>query len=85
MAMPYILQQIARNNPVVQRVKQMMGMVNGSANPQSILNSLMMTNPQMRQVMDMVNNQYGGDAEKAFRTVAEKNGINPEEIMNMLR
>ena len=81
MAIPGILQQLAKTNPMMQRVKQMMNM----GNPSAMLNQLMQNNPQVKQVMDMINTQYGGDAEKAFRTVAEKNGINPEDILNMMK
>ena len=38
----------------------------------------------MKQIMDIVQ-EYGGDADKAFRDIAEKNGINPQEIIDMMR
>lgn len=60
----------------------MINTIKTAQNPQAVMNQLMMNNPQMKQVMDLVN-QYGGDPEKAFRTVAEKNGLNPQDIMNM--
>ena len=44
----------------------------------------MMNNPQMKQVMDVVN-QYGGDPQKAFYAIAEQQGVNPQEILNMLK
>ena len=66
------------------KIKQMMGMVKGAANPQQALNMLAMNNPQMKQVMDIVE-QYGGDSMKAFRAVAEECGVNPDEILGMLK
>ena len=84
MAMPGILLQLAKNNPMIARVKQMIGMMNGSQNPSAMLNQMMANNPQMKQVMDIIN-QHGGDPEKAFRTVAEQNGFRPEDIMEMLK
>ena len=84
MAMPGILQQLARSSPMMGQIKQMMGAVRMAQNPQAALNQMLMSNPQMKQVMDIVG-QYGGDADKAFRSIAEQNGINPQEIMNMLR
>ena len=45
---------------------------------------LMMNNPQMKQVMEIVN-QHGGDPMKAFRATAEQYGVDPNEIMNMLK
>ena len=84
MAIPNVLLQLARNNPMMQQIKQMMSMVNGSMNPAAMMNQMMQNNPQMKQVMDVIN-QYGGDPEKAFRTVAEKNGFNPQDILDMFR
>ena len=66
------------------QIKQMISMVKGAQNPQAMLNQIMMSNPRMKQVMEIVN-QYGGDPDKAFQAVAQQNGINPQEIMNMLR
>lgn len=62
----------------------MIGMVKAAQNPQAMLNQLMMNNPNMKQVMDIVN-QYGGDSMKAFYAVAEQNGINPQDILDMLK
>ena len=55
-----------------------------AANPQAALNMMVMNNPQMKQVMDIVN-QYGGDPMQAFTAVAKENGMDPEEILGMLR
>ena len=84
--MPVILQQLGRGQMVqtAAKIKQMMGMVKGAANPQQALNMLAMNNPQMKQVMDIVE-QYGGDSMKAFRAVAEECGVNPDEILGMLK
>lgn len=84
MAIPSVLMQLAKSNPMMQQIKQMMTMVNSAQNPQAMLNQMMMSNPHLKQAMDIVN-QYGGDPEKAFRTVAEKNGLNPDDILNLLK
>ena len=60
----------------------MINTVKMAQNPQAVMNQLMMNNPQMKQAMEIVN-QYGGDADKAFRTVAEQNGLSPQDIMNL--
>lgn len=49
-----------------------------------MLNQLMMNNPRMREAMEIVN-RHGGDPMTAFRKEAEARGIDPEEIMGMLR
>lgn len=84
MAMPGILQQIAKSSPMMAKVKQLMGMVNGSQNPQAMLNQMMMQNPQLKQIMDYVQ-QSGGDPKTAFYSMADKMGVNPQDILDMLK
>ena len=66
------------------RIKGMMQTIRTAANPQAALNAMMMNNPQMKQVMDIVN-QHGGDPMRAFTEVARENGMDPEEILGMLK
>ena len=82
MGMPPILQQLAKNqmNPI----KQMMNMVKMSNNPQAMISQMMVQNPQMQQVMQIVQ-QHGGDPMAAFRAEAEKRGMDPQEILDMLK
>ena len=49
-----------------------------------MLNQMMMNNPQMKQVADLIN-ASGGDAKKAFYTLAEQKGIDPNEILSMMK
>lgn len=84
MAIPGILQQLARNNPMLGNIKQMMGMVKAAKDPMALMNQMMANNQNMKQVMDIVN-QYGGDANKAFLETAKQMGMDPQEIMNMLK
>ena len=65
-------------------IKQMMNMVRSAGNPQAMLNQLAINNPQLKQVMEIVQ-KHGGDPMTAFRAEAEANGVNPDEIMGMLR
>lgn len=65
-------------------IKQMMSMVRSAGNPQAMLNQLAMNNPQLRQVMDIVQ-RHGGDPVAAFRAEAEARGVDPDEIMGMLK
>ena len=61
-----------------------MQMIQTAANPQAAMNMMMMNNPQMKEVMEVVR-QYGGDSMAAFNAMAEKCGVDPEEIMGLLR
>lgn len=53
-----------------------------SANtPQALASQMMNNNSQIRQIIQ----QYGGDPKTAFYKYAEANGINPDDVLNMLR
>ena len=62
----------------------MMAMLKAAQNPQMLLNQMISTNPKLKEVMDLVN-QYGGDPNKALQAGAQQNGIDPQEIMDMLK
>lgn len=71
-------------NSNLTQIKQMMNMVRSAGNPQAMLQSMIQNNPQMQQVMDIVN-QSGGDPKAAFYKMAEEKGINPDQVLSMLR
>ena len=84
--MPAILQQLGKNNMIqtAAKIKQTMQAIRTAANPQEALNAMLMNNPQMKQVMGIVQ-QYGGDPMAAFEAVARENGFDPGEILGMLQ
>ena len=86
MDIPAILQQLGKNSmaQAAQPVRQLMNMLRSAQNPQLLLNQLVMNNPQMKQVMDIVQ-KHGGDTMTAFRKEAEARGVDPNEILNMLK
>ena len=84
MAIPGMLLQLAKSNPMMSKVKQMMGMVNGAQNPNAMLNQMMSSNPQLKQIMDVVK-ENGGDPKTAFYSMADKMGVDPQDILNMLK
>ena len=86
MAIPAILQQLGRNNmsQMLQPVRQMMNAVRSAQNPQAALNQLIMNNPQIKQVMDIVQ-KHGGDPMVALRKEAEAAGISMDEILGMIK
>lgn len=84
MAMPGILQQLAKSSPMMGQIKQMMSMVRMARDPQAALSQMMMNNPNMKQAMEIIQ-KYGGDPMRAMNAVAEQYGVNPQEIMDMLK
>lgn len=84
MALPGILQQLARTSPMTARIKQLMGMVNSAQNPQAMLNELMTSNPNLKEVMDYIQ-QSGGNPKTAFYSMADKMGVNPQDVLDLLK
>ena len=62
----------------------MMGMLNVSQNPQAMLNQLMSNNPQVKQVMDLIK-ECGGDPKTVFYSMADKMGVNPQDVIDMMK
>ena len=77
-----IMQQLRK--PALNNVRQMVNMVKSARNPQAMLDQLMRNNPQYRQVTELIN-QNGGDPKRAFYALAQQQGIDPNEILDMLR
>ena len=86
MNIPPILQQLQGASSLgnLGQIKQMMSMVRSAGNPQAMLMQMMQNSPQMGQVMQLVN-QSGGDPKKAFYDVCQQKGVDPNEILGMLR
>lgn len=76
-------------NPILQNLtmnslKPMINMVKTAQNPQAMLEQLARSNPQLKNVMDMVN-ANGGDARSTFYKMAGQKGIDPDTILKLLR
>lgn len=71
-------------NSNLNQIKQMMNIIRSSGNPQAMLQSMIQSNPQMKQVMDIID-QSGGDPKAAFYKMAKEKGVNPEEVIAMLK
>ena len=67
----------------IAQIKQMMNMMRNASNPQEMLQNMVSSNPQMKQVMDIVQ-KSGGDPKTAFYNLAKERGVNPDEIIQML-
>lgn len=79
-----VLKNTAPVNNNLNQIKQMMNMVQSSRNPQMMLQSIAQSNPQMKQVMDIVN-KSGGNPRAAFYKMAKEKGVDPEQVLSMLR
>ena len=62
----------------------MIGMLNSSKNPEAMLQYLMTSNPRFKEVMNLVRSN-GGSPKDAFYALAKQRGINPDEIIALLK
>lgn len=63
-------------------LKNMLAMLNGAQNPQAVLQMLAQKNPQIAQVMQMV---QGRDPQQVFYELCRQKGVNPDDILNQLK
>ena len=61
-----------------------MNLVRAAKNPQAMLTQLMGNNPAMAQAQALIR-ESGGDPQKAFYALAKQKGIDPNEILKLLR
>jgi hypothetical protein len=52
-----------------------------SQNPQAMLGQIAQTNPQLKQAIEMA----GSDPKTAFYSLAKQKGIDPEQIIQLLK
>lgn len=70
--------------PNLQPIKNMLGMVRSASNPQAMMNMLAQSNPNLKQAMDLVQ-QSGGDPQKAFYSLCQQRGVDPNTILDALK
>lgn len=80
MAIPQILQQLQGAGPMGQ-IRNMINTVRSMGNPQAMVQQMAQNNPQVRQILQ----QYGGDPKRAFYGLAQQAGIDPDELLGMLK
>ena len=78
------LNNMPNQNSLPSNIRNMMNMVKNSSNPNAVLQTLINQNPQMKQVMNFIN-QSGGDPKTAFYSLAKQKGIDPNQILNMFK
>ena len=71
-------------NPILGNQPNIMQMISQfKNNPQQLISQMFNNNPQIKQVNEWVK-QYGSP-ENAFRQKAQEMGLNPDEIINLLK
>ena len=72
------------SNSNLNGIKQMMQMFKMASNPQQYLISMINQNPQMKEVVNFVN-QSGKNPKDAFYALAKQRGVDPNEILRQLQ
>ena len=75
-------QQLLNNN--VSQIKNLMNVFKNSNNPQQLLMNMAKQNPQVQQVMNMIQSS-GKSPRDLFYQMAQQKGINPDEILKQLQ
>ena len=72
-------------NPLLQgnQPNMMQMLAQFKQNPKQMIQNMMMNNPNMKEINNLIH-QYGSP-EQAFRAKAQEMGLNPDEIINMLK
>ena len=68
----------------IQPIKQTMNMVRAAQNPQMMLNQVLSRNPNYQQLNKLIQDN-GGDAQKAFYSLANQMGIDPNSVLDALK
>ena len=68
----------------IQQIKNMMSMVQMSANPQMALQNIVNQNPNLQNILNLANSN-GTNLQQVFYNMAKQKGVNPEDIINALR
>lgn len=63
---------------------QLINLFKSSKNPQQLIMNMAQTNPQARQILDMVS-KSGQSPKDLFYTLARQKGVDPNQILNMLK
>ena len=68
------------NQSIPANAKQMIANVKQLANPQAAIQKMLNSNPQAQALIQAAN----GNPERAFRNLAAKMNVNPDEVVNMI-
>lgn len=78
------MMQTNQSNPQFNQVKQIIGALRASKNPQQLLMNMMGNNQQFKQVLQMLR-QSGMSPKTLFYQMAQQKGVDPNQIINMLQ
>ena len=76
-----LYQQLSRQSTLPASAKQLAAQIKALSNPQAAVQKMLSSNPQAQALIQAAN----GNPEKAFRDLAAKMNVNPDEVIQLLR
>lgn len=58
----------------------LLNMVKSGGNPQTIINNIINTNPQLKPIMNIINGKNPNQLKETFYSMCKERGINPENL-----
>lgn len=82
-----LLSMMGNNNPMMNNpIMQIVNMAkNGKGNPMQMIQQMAGQNPQMQQIMQMVNGKDQNQINDMIANMAKKKGVNLSELANSLQ
>ena len=78
-----LFQQLNKNqNPLSQNnITNAFRKLKSMGNPNTVAQMMLQKNPQLKQLID----NAGGDPKRAFYNLAQQQGVNPNDVLNMMK
>ena len=73
-----------KNQRLPNNIQQIIQMAKNTQNPQQLLNTIAQQNPQISQLMQLINTN-NITPKQLFMNMANQKGINPNDIISMLK
>lgn len=70
--------------PQINSAKQILNAIRMSNNPQALIQQVLASNPQFKQVEQLINGS-NGSIEQAVYSLCSQKGINPQEFLDALK
>lgn len=79
-----LMQQSPVNSQAIQQLKTIMHQIQAAQNPQLMLNQMMMSNPQLRDIINLIKSN-GGNMQTTFYNLAKQMNVDPQAVLNALQ
>lgn len=75
-----MMPNMMQNNPIMQMVQ----MLKGGGNPEAMLQQFASKNPQMQQMMNMLNGKNSSEMGEMMKNAAQERGVNLAQLASQL-